>query len=38
MKERVVIPGFRNKLLAFAVRTVLRNTATRIAGRMNERA
>jgi short-subunit dehydrogenase len=35
--ERVVIPGFTNKLVSFAVRITPRSWATKMARRMNER-
>jgi short-subunit dehydrogenase len=36
--KRVIIPGLRNRLLAFAVRLTPRNFVAKIARRMNERA
>jgi hypothetical protein len=35
--KRVVIPGLRNRMLAFGVRIMPRNSVTRIVRRMNER-
>lgn len=37
-KKTVVIPGFRNRVLAFGVRLVPRDWVTKVARRMNEKA